>query len=322
MSQIENVECPICFDTIGVQNNVTTECGHKFHASCLMKNVSVNGFGCPCCRAVMATKNRPHSRYRNNYDNDEDYNHYNPHYYDVDENEEGEIDEDDEDETSTLLDDIPEEERFSDFALRGLRLLTSLLEGQEQELEDVNAENAELLQISEDEDAIIAPSLEYVACALEEEGITYKKLVAWLLMDHEEYSDREEEYENFAGDIWGKLRIIISNFRNDDDYEVADEVAIDEVATEVAAEVASDAAEVASDAAEVAAEEEHQEETSYIQEEAVEEKQTKSEEERRSPLEIWGVWKEREMLQFIVDYQAQPKTRIQDLIQNLETLVN
>jgi hypothetical protein len=291
MSQIENVECPICFDTIGVQNNVTTECGHKFHASCLMKNVSVNGFGCPCCRAVMATKNRPDSRYRNNNDNEEDYNHYNPHYYDVDENEEGEIDED---ETSTLLDDIPEEERFSDFALRGLRLLTSLLEGQEQELEDVNAENAELLQAEEEDEDYVIPSLEYVACALEEQGITYKKLVAGLLMDHEEYSDREEEFENFAGDIWGKLRSIISNFRND----VDDEVATDEVATEVADE------------------EEHQEE-------AVEEKQTKSEEERRrSPLEIWGVWKEIEMLQFIVDYQAQPKTRIQDLIQNLETLVN
>ena len=310
MSQIENVECPICFDTIGVQNNVTTECGHKFHASCLMKNVSVNGFGCPCCRAVMATKNRPDSRYRNNDDNEEDYNHYNPHYYDVDENEEGEIDED---ETSTLLDDIPEEERFSDFALRGLRLLTSLLEGQEQELEDVNAENAELLQAEEEDEDYVIPSLEYVACALEEQGITYKKLVAGLLMDHEEYSDREEEFENFAGDIWGKLRSIISNFNNDVDYEVADEVAADEVAAEVADEVAD---EVSAD------EEEHQEETSYIQEEAVEEKQTKTEEERRSPLEIWGVWKEREMLQFIVDYQVQPKTRIQDLIQNLETLVN
>jgi hypothetical protein len=319
MSQIENVECPICFDTIGFQNNVTTECGHKFHASCLMKNVSVNGFGCPCCRAVMATKNRPDSRYRNNDDNEEDYNHYNPHYYDVDENEEGEIDED---ETSTLLDDIPEEERFSDFALRGLRLLTSLLEGQEQELEDVNAENAELLQAEEEDEDYVIPSLEYVACALEEQGITYKKLVAGLLMDHEEYSDREEEFENFAGDIWGKLRIIISNFSNDVADEVAaDEVAADEVAAdEVADEVAADevADEVAADevaADEVAYEEEHQEE-------AVEEKQTKSEEERRSPLEIWGVWKEREMLQFIVDYQAQPKTPIQDLIQNLETLAN
>jgi hypothetical protein len=279
-----------------------------------MKNVSVNGFGCPCCRAVMATKNRPDSRYRNNNDNEEDYNHYNPHYYDVDENEEGEIDED---ETSTLLDDIPEEERFSDFALRGLRLLTSLLEGQEQELEDVNAENAELLQAEEEDEDYVIPSLEYVACALEEQGITYKKLVAGLLMDHEEYSDREEEFENFAGDIWGKLRSIISNFSNDVDYEVADEVAADEVAAdEVAAdEVAADEVAYEEVATEVAYEEEHQEE-------AVEEKQTKTEEERRSPLEIWGVWKEREMLQFIVDYQAQPKTPIQDLIQNLETLAN
>jgi len=48
-------ECPICMDMIDVSKNcVTTECGHKFHTSCLMKNVSFNGFECPYCRSVMA----------------------------------------------------------------------------------------------------------------------------------------------------------------------------------------------------------------------------------------------------------------------------
>ena len=48
-------ECPICMDTIDVSKNcVTTECGHKFHTSCLMRNVSFNGFECPYCRTVMA----------------------------------------------------------------------------------------------------------------------------------------------------------------------------------------------------------------------------------------------------------------------------
>ncbi len=35
-------------------NCITTECGHQFHASCLMKNTAVNGYDCPCCRAQMA----------------------------------------------------------------------------------------------------------------------------------------------------------------------------------------------------------------------------------------------------------------------------
>jgi hypothetical protein len=35
-------------------NCVTTECGHQFHTSCLMRNVAHNGFGCPYCRNVMA----------------------------------------------------------------------------------------------------------------------------------------------------------------------------------------------------------------------------------------------------------------------------
>ncbi len=53
--QNQQSECPICYDDIDVKTNcVTTECGHTFHCSCLMKNSAVNGFGCPMCRAVMA----------------------------------------------------------------------------------------------------------------------------------------------------------------------------------------------------------------------------------------------------------------------------
>lgn len=47
-------ECPICFELIDKVNSLTTECGHTFHTSCLMKNVAHNGFGCPYCRKAMA----------------------------------------------------------------------------------------------------------------------------------------------------------------------------------------------------------------------------------------------------------------------------
>ena len=49
------LECPICMDDINVNKNcITTECGHCFHASCVMRNVAQNGFACPMCRTAMA----------------------------------------------------------------------------------------------------------------------------------------------------------------------------------------------------------------------------------------------------------------------------
>jgi hypothetical protein len=49
------MDCPICMDCImDTVNCVTTDCGHRFHTSCLMKNTAINGYDCPCCRAQMA----------------------------------------------------------------------------------------------------------------------------------------------------------------------------------------------------------------------------------------------------------------------------
>lgn len=57
MSDNENM-CPICLDNIDLTiNRITTECGHTFHCSCLMRNVLQNGFNCPYCRITMADEN-------------------------------------------------------------------------------------------------------------------------------------------------------------------------------------------------------------------------------------------------------------------------
>lgn len=53
MSTNNCVECPICMDIISDGNNVTTECGHKFHCTCLVLNIAHNGFDCPYCRSEM-----------------------------------------------------------------------------------------------------------------------------------------------------------------------------------------------------------------------------------------------------------------------------
>jgi len=47
-------DCPICYELVSTKRNfITTECGHSFHANCLMKHTSMNGYGCPCCRTQM-----------------------------------------------------------------------------------------------------------------------------------------------------------------------------------------------------------------------------------------------------------------------------
>lgn len=50
----EEVTCPICLDSIDMnQNAMSTDCGHKFHFTCIMKNMAANSAAqnaCPLCR--------------------------------------------------------------------------------------------------------------------------------------------------------------------------------------------------------------------------------------------------------------------------------
>jgi hypothetical protein len=185
MNSSELIECPICYDNIGLTNNITTECGHIFHASCIMTNISVNGFSCPCCRTAMVQEEK-----KNDYDVTDD---------------------DDWDEDT--IEEV--EEPFSDDSLRGLRLLTSLLEGEPQDQADIVAE----FQYNESQDDElehipgIAPPHEDISRCLREQGLTYEQLVAWILLDHEEYETQELALEEYSGDIWNKLRLLIQNYR-------------------------------------------------------------------------------------------------------------
>jgi hypothetical protein len=75
----ETIDCPICMDPIdGNKNSVVTECGHKFHCSCLMKNSCHNGFDCPMCRSAMVEDMEDDDDVEdeedeNDYDDDSDY---------------------------------------------------------------------------------------------------------------------------------------------------------------------------------------------------------------------------------------------------------
>lgn len=185
----EPIECPICYEEIGLKNNITTECGHQFHASCIMKNITLNGFGCPCCRTVMAEE--PDD------DDDDDM----PSLID--------------DDTDTLLDErYEEDEPFSDDALRGLRLLTNLLENEEHDQYDVVAEHQYVEAGQEGDDDYepgLVPSIEDMVKILRERGFTYEKLVESIIVDHEEYQN-DESLQRTGDRLWKECREIISNY--------------------------------------------------------------------------------------------------------------
>ena len=203
----ETMDCSICLDCIdGGKNQVITECGHCFHASCLMKNVAHNGFGCPYCRATMA---------------------------------EEQVKEDDESEYSEYT-DIFEEEMYDDYSLRGMRWMFQRAEGEELD-DDADDEiegeapmvrnlperdGGEDEENSEDEEEQRAiPSAEFIAYKLERMRVTMDMLVkAMLALDHDEYGDNRE-YNEMESNVFGRLRTIISNYRPEQQGEMQRDLA-------------------------------------------------------------------------------------------------
>ena len=175
---VEIIECPICMDEInGEKNKVTTECGHCFHTSCLMKNVSHNGFGCPYCRDAMAEEPADNN-------SDEEYDEFS-------------VDEED------------EEPEYTDNVLRGARWLFQRAEG-----EEVDDEEDTVLDEEEERDDVEprAP-VDYIVEKLVERGVSMAELVkAILIRDHEEYQFHDE-FDRADDELFGKLRIIISNYQ-------------------------------------------------------------------------------------------------------------
>jgi len=176
------VECPICYDEIDVLKNcVTTECGHQFHCSCLMKNSATNGFSCPMCRSVMA------------------------------EELDSESDESDESEESLEDDDL---EEIEDNALTSFRMFHQQLAGEEVEEEPLQEDEDNLSQSleNENEDEVVKPTAALIAARLLSQDYTMEDLVKCLLLEHEEYEADADEHERYADQMFGKFRQIISNY--------------------------------------------------------------------------------------------------------------
>jgi len=129
------IECPICMDDINVTKNcITTECGHCFHASCVMRNITHNGFGCPMCRTAMAEE-----------PDDEEGEEY-------------------EEEFSLLVD----ERNPDDYALRGFRMFMDNVEGVAHDHEDELEEREDEEEASKPSAAYIAQKLQEQGTTMED----------------------------------------------------------------------------------------------------------------------------------------------------------
>ena len=186
-------ECPICMEVLsGTKNIVTTECGHCFHTNCLMTSVAHNGFGCPYCRTEMAE-----APAEDEDDDDSEWNSY----------------------------DGEDDELYGDHSLRGARWLFQRANGEEVDDEEDLPDEVE--EDRDDMDIIVKPSVEFLTRKLVSQGITMENMVQALLIDHDEY-DNSTDGANFDGILFGKLRILISNFKPEDDApKVVDIASVD-----------------------------------------------------------------------------------------------
>lgn len=131
-----------------------------------------------------------------------------------------EEEEEEDDYSSSEEEEEDEDEPFSDHSLRGMRWLF------------IRAENGELDEEEEEdevEENVPLPPPEFITQKLVEQNITMDELVKCLLaMNHEEY-DEKEEYQTKEDEIFEKIQIIISNYRNPVQEAVVEEpVAVQE----------------------------------------------------------------------------------------------
>lgn len=177
-------DCPICMDTFeGASNKVVTECGHAFHCSCLMQNISYNGFKCPYCRVIMAdTKKDELGCWQ------------------------------DEDEEVSVISSV-----FADDVLATFRMFHQQLNGEEveEEIEDEDEDDEDDISsdVTDEAEHFIMPDSAFVRQKLLERGITMEDLVKNILyQEHSNWGQNYDEYEHRSNEIFGQFRAVITGY--------------------------------------------------------------------------------------------------------------
>jgi len=111
-------------------------------------------------------------------------------------------------------DEYDDEELYDDYVLRGLRFLNNNINREPHDPQDIQ---------DEADDNMPKPSAAFIHQKLVEQGVTMEDLLKALLIEHEDYTERNIELDQFLKadrDIYEKLRLIISNYNNNSEQVV------------------------------------------------------------------------------------------------------
>lgn len=169
-NSVEEIMCAICLDSVDISMNVIkTECKHCFHSTCFLQNAAHNGFNCPMCRNELAE-----------VPSDDD--------------------DDDDDCDSDDDDDDDDEEEVEDFALRGARWLMMRAEGEEIDEDDTDNESIDSYDeegfIRYEDESVPIVSIDQVTALLEQNNVSYKELVAFLILPDSRHQSDLQEYNS------------------------------------------------------------------------------------------------------------------------------
>lgn len=168
-NSVEEIMCAICLDSVDISMNVIkTECKHCFHSTCFLQNAAHNGFNCPMCRNELA--------------------------------EVPSDDDDDDDDCDSDDDDDDDEEEVEDFALRGARWLMMRAEGEEIDEDDTDNESIDSYDeegfIRYEDESVPIVSIDQVTALLEQNNVSYKELVAFLILPDSRHQSDLQEYNS------------------------------------------------------------------------------------------------------------------------------
>jgi hypothetical protein len=195
-------ECSICMDDMYITQNYTkTDCGHCFHTTCLMSNVSHNGFNCPNCRTKMSNE---HSESYETEDEDSVYE--NEYIYSH------------QDYLQTQQENTIIHYTNQDYIMRGLRFFNNNIDGIQHNYNDLVDEvdyirECDQFENAKQEFASKLPSLEKITECMIRKNITYTDLIQVILNEQQNVYSNNTDYYNKSCDVFGKIKSIIHNHR-------------------------------------------------------------------------------------------------------------
>jgi len=120
--------------------------------------------------------------------------------------------EEDDDDSEGEYDD---DEIIDDDALRGFRFFMNNINGEAHDEQDIEEEEVYLQyeeNVEPEEPEVPIPTASFIAEKLTQQGVTMEDLVKIMLLQHEEYEPQCQQLERADGEMFGRLRVIISNF--------------------------------------------------------------------------------------------------------------